>query len=50
MADRRAYRTFGLLDIGTSKTVAAVMVAEHGPSLSEPSLRLAGLGLQRSQH
>ena len=49
MADRRTYRTFGLLDIGTSKTVAAVMVAEHGPSLSEPSLRLAGLGLQRSR-
>lgn len=49
MADRRTYRTFGLLDIGTSKTVAAVMVAEQGLSLSEPSLRLAGLGLQRSR-
>ena len=32
MADRRTYRTFGLLDIGTSKTVAAVIVAEHSPS------------------
>jgi cell division protein FtsA len=49
MADRRTYRTFGLLDIGTSKTVAAVMVAEHAPSLGQPSLRLAGLGLQRSR-
>jgi cell division protein FtsA len=28
MADKRNYQTFGLLDIGTSKTVAAVIVAE----------------------
>jgi cell division protein FtsA len=49
MADRRTHRTFGLLDIGTSKTVAAIMVAEHSPSAAEPTLRLAGLGLQRSR-
>lgn len=49
MADRRSYRTFGLLDIGTSKTVAAVIVAEYIAGLSQPSLRLAGLGMQRSK-
>ena len=49
MADRRTYRTFGLLDIGTCKTVAAVIVAEQSPSFGAPSLRLAGLGLQRSR-
>lgn len=48
MADRRGYETFGLLDIGTSKTVAAVIVAEYPPG-AEPYLRLAGLGLQRSK-
>jgi cell division protein FtsA len=49
MTDRRNYRTFGLLDIGTSKTVAAVIVAEFVSGVAEPSLRLAGLGLQRSK-
>ena len=49
MADRRNYQTFGLLDIGTSKTVAAVIVAEFVPGAAEPSMRLAGLGLQRSK-
>ena len=48
MADRRGYETFGLLDIGTSKTVGAVIVAEYPPG-GEPYLRLAGLGLQRSK-
>ena len=36
MADKRTYRTFGLLDIGTSKTVAAVVVAEHVAGLASP--------------
>ena len=49
MADRRNYQTFGLLDIGTSKTVAAVIVAEFVPGAAAPSMRLAGLGLQRSK-
>ena len=49
MADRRSYRTIGLLDIGTSKTVAAVVVAEYHAGNAQPSLRLAGLGLQRSK-
>ncbi len=49
MADRRSYRTFGLLDIGTSKTVAAVIVAEYVAGQPQPSLRLAGLGMQRSK-
>jgi cell division protein FtsA len=49
MADRRTYRTFGLLDIGTSKTVAAVVVAEYVAGMPEPLLRLAGLGMQRSK-
>lgn len=49
MADRRGYRTFGVLDIGTAKTVAGVVVAEYGASRGEPSLRLAGVGLQRSK-
>ena len=49
MADKRNYQTFGLLDIGTSKTVAAVIVAEFVPGAAEPSMRLAGLGLQRSK-
>jgi cell division protein FtsA len=49
MADRCNYQTFGLLDIGTAKTVAAVVVAEFAPGVAEPSLRLAGLGLQRSK-
>jgi cell division protein FtsA len=49
MADRRNYRTFGLLDIGTMKTVAAVVVAEYQAGVAEPTLRLAGLGLQRSK-
>jgi cell division protein FtsA len=49
VADRRNYRTIGLLDIGTSKTVAAVVVAEHAPGMAEASLRLAGLGMQRSK-
>ena len=42
MADKRNYQTFGLLDIGTSKTVAAVIVAEFVPGAAEPSMRLAG--------
>lgn len=49
MAERRNYRTFGLLDIGTSKTVAAVVVAEYAAGMAKPSLRLAGLGMQRSK-
>jgi cell division protein FtsA len=49
MADRRNYQTFGLLDIGTSKTVAAVIVAEFVPGAAAPSMQLAGLGLQRSK-
>ncbi len=49
MADRRNYRTFGLLDIGTSKTVAAVVVADYVAGASKPSLRLAGIGMQRSK-
>ncbi|MET0431185.1 MAG: cell division protein FtsA, partial [Hyphomicrobium sp.] len=49
MAERRSYRTFGLLDIGTSKTVAAVVVAEYAVGVPTPTLRLAGLGLQRSK-
>ncbi len=49
MSDRRTYRTFGLLDIGTSKTVAAVIVAEYAAGAAQPSLRLAGLGMQRSK-
>jgi cell division protein FtsA len=49
MADKHSYKTFGLLDIGTSKTVAAVIVAEIVPGAPELSLRLAGLGLQRSK-
>jgi cell division protein FtsA len=49
VADRRTYRTFGLLDIGTSKTVAAVVVGEYAPGLPTPVLRLAGLGMQRSK-
>ncbi|RUO98323.1 cell division protein FtsA [Hyphomicrobium sp.] len=49
MADRRTYRTIGLLDIGTSKTVAAVIVAEHVAGVPRPLLRLAGLGMQRSK-
>lgn len=49
MAERRTYKTFGLLDIGTSKTVAAVVVAEYVAGMAMPSLRLAGLGMQRSK-
>src|SRR4051794_5392347 len=49
MADRRNYSTFGLLDIGTSKTVAAVVIGEQAPGAAQPSLRLAGFGLQRSK-
>jgi cell division protein FtsA len=49
MAERRTYRTFGLLDIGTSKTVAAVVVAEYAAGIAKPALRLAGLGMQRSK-
>jgi cell division protein FtsA len=49
VSDRRTYRTFGLLDIGTSKTVAAVIVAEYAAGAGQPSLRLAGLGMQRSK-
>jgi cell division protein FtsA len=49
MGERRSYRTFGLLDIGTSKTVAAVVVAEHVAGGAQPLLRLAGLGMQRSK-
>ncbi|HML27920.1 MAG TPA: cell division protein FtsA [Hyphomicrobium sp.] len=49
MAERRSYRTFGLLDIGTSKTVAAVVVVDNTAGMAKPSLRLAGLGMQRSK-
>jgi cell division protein FtsA len=49
MAERRSYRTFGLLDIGTSKTVAGVVVAEYVAGATQPSLRLAGFGMQRSK-
>ncbi|MBA2126565.1 cell division protein FtsA [Hyphomicrobium methylovorum] len=49
MADKRTSKTFGLLDIGTSKTVAAVIVAEQRPGSAEPVLKLAGLGMQRSK-
>ena len=49
MVERRTYRTFGLLDIGTSKTVAAVVVSEYVTGDSKLSLRLAGLGMQRSK-
>ncbi len=48
MADRRTYRTFGVLDIGTSKVAAAVIVVEAMAG-SRPTLRLAGFGLQRSK-
>jgi cell division protein FtsA len=49
MGDRRTYKTLGLLDIGTSKTVAGVIVAEYAAGNPQPSLRLAGLGMQRSK-
>lgn len=49
LADRRGYRTFGVLDIGTSKVAAAVIVAEPAPQGVPRSLRLSGLGLQRSK-
>ena len=53
MAERRGERIFGLLDIGTSKVAAAIVVADPNGSASgtgnEPELRIAGLGLQRSK-
>lgn len=53
MADRRSKRIFGVLDIGTSKIAAAVVLSESSTGGARvendvPSLRLAGFGLQRS--
>lgn len=49
MTDRRSYRKIGVLDIGTSKVAAAVFVAEPAAGRAAPSLRVAGLGLQRAK-
>lgn len=50
MADRRGqHRHFGILDIGTAKVAAAVVVAQRQTSEASPSLRLAGLGVQRAK-
>jgi cell division protein FtsA len=49
MADRRSYRTFAVLDIGTDKVAAAIVVAEAAMAGARPALRIAGLGLQRSK-
>jgi cell division protein FtsA len=52
-ADRRTQNIFGILDIGTAKVAAAVVVADGSPQRSgrgdRPMLRIAGLGLQRSK-
>ena len=42
--DRRSQDIFGILDIGTSKVAAAVVVASPGAAPS-----IAGLGMQRSK-
>jgi cell division protein FtsA len=42
--DRRGQHIFGILDIGTSKVAAAVVIADPGVAP-----RIAGLGLQRSK-
>jgi cell division protein FtsA len=43
-SDRRGQHIFGILDIGTSKVAAAVVIADPGAAP-----RIAGLGLQRSK-
>ncbi|MEQ1652755.1 MAG: cell division protein FtsA [Hyphomicrobium sp.] len=50
--DRRGQQVFGILDIGTSKIAAAVVVSDGGDSRvrdAASGLRVAGLGLQRSK-
>lgn len=51
-ADRRGQHVFGILDIGTSKIAAAVVVSDGGDIRvrdAASGLRVAGLGLQRSK-
>ncbi len=48
MAERRSERFVGILDIGTSKVAAAVLLAGEGASAAAPPT-LIGLGLQRSK-
>ena len=43
--DRRGQQVFGVLDIGTSKVAAAVVVTEPGGDVR----RIAGVGMQRSK-
>ena len=43
--DRRGQQVFGVLDIGTSKVAAAVVVTEPGSDVR----RIAGVGMQRSK-
>jgi cell division protein FtsA len=43
--DRRGQNVIGILDVGTSKIAAAVVIVESGSSAP----RIAGLGLQRSK-
>ena len=53
MSDRRGQRVMGILDIGTSKVAAAVVVVEAGATAmltgKAPPFRIAGVGLQRSK-
>ena len=43
--DRRGQQVFGVLDIGTSKVAAAIVVTEPGGDVR----RIAGVGMQRSK-
>jgi cell division protein FtsA len=50
--DRRGQQIFGILDIGTSKIAAAVVIADPASPAAQngaPQIRIAGLGLQRSK-
>ncbi len=50
MAERRSqHRHFGVLDIGSGKIAAAVIVAEQASAGSVATLRIAGLGVHKAK-
>lgn len=50
MANKRTPKVLGLLDLGSAKVAAAVVVVEPSATVgAPPALRMAGLGLQKSR-